>query len=329
MLSENNSSVAFDFLSQIVPVDGIVHIGAGVGLSAKKYVSLGTKNVFLVEADCDKFKRLKKNYRSYNNWKIYNKTIASNTESVEFYTANNSSESGILNPSSLSEYWKNLHVLKKTSMSAISLKDFLAECVNNTKVNWLIVDCLPSVAILKSMRGELGQFDLIKARVVFDEVHGDISGSTKGELHQMLICEGFKDIHIEESINPRIGYVLYTRDWLNLTSNLNKEIASLQSENDRLKKSNSELDLNLNKEIASLQSENDRLKKSNSELEDRFVNEVKALQAENNKLKCSYDDLNIQLNKCLYREELIDRELIKNEAQIEFIKDILLRERTL
>lgn len=78
-----------DLISQS---QGVLHIGAHLGLEANEY-SLRGKPVIFIEADPDTFEKLKQRLTNFHNQNAYNYLLGDEEKVVKFFRSSNSSES--------------------------------------------------------------------------------------------------------------------------------------------------------------------------------------------------------------------------------------------
>lgn len=86
---------------------GVLHIGAHVGLESEAY-SEKRKSVIFIEADPDTFLILKKRISHYKDQQAFNWLLGNEEKIVEFYIANNGSESSSIFPFSEKNIINNL-----------------------------------------------------------------------------------------------------------------------------------------------------------------------------------------------------------------------------
>lgn len=211
----SNKSAIFDWLDhlrELMPVSHLVVIGAGAGtgmwvhyLRNKNY-----KGVTLVEADHHQFRHLQRALLNHPEWHARQQLIAPKNGPTIFYEAGLSSESGILKPEVLRGVWANLEIGGQRTLEAVTLERLLTDL--SLPVNWLVIDCLPALAILASAGASLDGVQIIAARIVFDELADCSESAHLGPLSESLENRHFRFLTVDRCRNPGIGYALFVRD---------------------------------------------------------------------------------------------------------------------
>ena len=215
-------------LRQLIPINGIIHVGAGNGRDSDQYVKWTVPSVMLIEADEIYADQLATVLQSHPGWTSSTALVSDGDSDANFYLANNPNENGLLQPENLIEFWRNLKTREFRTIKSTTL-DKLIGIINNSQLifNYVVVDCLPALPILLGAKNSLVDWDVIIARVVLDESKLPDQGARKSELDDYLKPLGFRCILVEEENHPAIGQVVYVRDW--------KEFFSIQHSEYQLK----------------------------------------------------------------------------------------------
>lgn len=232
MLMENNSAQLFECIKKILPITGVMHIGAGNGDSIARYADANIKNVRLIEADKENFEQLKKQTLPYPGWQVINTMVAPTSGFHTFYHASNSRESSFINPSQLTSIWKNLRTTNTQQIHANTLSELLNE---SNDINWLVIDCFPAATILQTANDLFSKLEVIYARVLLDINAIEIEGASKQELDSLLNKHGYRCIACEESLTPNIGMAIYGRDWKKCAQDTQEKASYEQQQNNHLK----------------------------------------------------------------------------------------------
>ena len=121
--------------------DIIIHLGAGLGISAPLYQQLGYKQLVLVETSAELVKQLIKKFAHQHNVHIKNSAISAQDEYVEFNNYSNPRYGSQLplEPEFLKN--TNLHLQETKQVPAITFAQLLDELkLTNTQCNTLIIE---------------------------------------------------------------------------------------------------------------------------------------------------------------------------------------------
>jgi len=203
-----------DVLRCIMPVKGLVHVGAGIGMSASRYADWNLPVVMLVEANETLHDRLVAAACHHSGWSTHAVLVSNGVENKDFYIASNANESSILAPEQWTKFWRNLQTLEKRSLKSTRLDTLISDSgISLTTMNWAVVDCMPALPVLESAGELLELFDVVIARVVLDPSLSPAYGSSICEIDEFLGSHGYRKLAVEEERQPAIGLVLYARDW--------------------------------------------------------------------------------------------------------------------
>lgn len=264
----SNNSAIFDWLDhlrELMPVSHLVLIGAGAGTGTwVSYLrSRNYKGVTLVEADHCQFRHLQRESSHHPEWHARLQLIAPKNGPTVFYEAGLSSESGILKPEVLRQLWANLKIGGQRTLEALTLEGLLAEF--SFSVNWLVIDCLPALAILASAGASLEGVQIIVARVVFDELADCNEMAHLGPLQESLTNLHFRFLTVDRCRNPGIGYALFVRDSRSVIRQMGDQLTRSSQEVVHLKAELAELkfrDKQQSSEAASIEAQVDFLKEA-------------------------------------------------------------------
>lgn len=236
-----------DHLWQLYPATGVLVVGAGSGYSPwiEALKRWNAQNVTLVEADDRQFQHLQLSLAMRKGWHLHKQVIAPETGSVTFFHASNPSESGLLEPEELRPLWPNLKTRQKSIRQAISLGELLT--LNETELNWLLLDCLPAGALLGAAGDAVAGFDVIVTRERIAEDGSESSGKRFDEnsVASLLSAHGFQMIAEQQTRHPLLVHSLYVRVPTIRTGQLTTALAEAEA---RFKKQ--EIEIKKSKHIA-------------------------------------------------------------------------------
>ncbi len=207
-----NISSWLHFLDVLMPANGVTLVGAGAGQGewVKLLYTWKTSNVILFEADETKYRHLSGADHLREDWQTRHQLVAEKSKDTLFYFASNSAENGILKPESLRSLWPNIETLKEKTYSAITLAGLKKELERS--FNWLIVDCLPGLPIIKGAGDTLDDLNVVVVRMLLMKEVLPEGPAHQSELDKFMAAQGFRCLSVESERHPAIGYGLYIRD---------------------------------------------------------------------------------------------------------------------
>ena len=302
------------FLRALMPPSGMLLVGAGVGTSplVQLLKQWEEPNTILVEGDELQYQHLKRNLKHFESWHIHNVVVAPNKESVTFYRASNTSESGLINPEQLQGIWPNLRLKQNSIHGGVTVSDV----INGAEypISWLMLDCLPAGSMLRSIGDALDEIDLIMLRVLIHESIALESGNSHEDIKFWLQEQGFRILAVLPERHPALAQVLYVRGLQYQRSIYTQQkyrIDQLTDVQDEQIKFASELQA----QIKMIKIEKEKLEQENSELISRVAETQNHLQKQESECK-----------EIVLRQQFMREELGKAETQIDLIKQLLLRE---
>jgi len=348
MLEHSTITSWLQQLNTLHPAQDLILVGAGVGKSkwTQTIDDLHITKALLIEADEKQFQLLKKN-SLHNNWIIEKALIGIKKENTFYYEASYRIESGTIQPENFENLWPNIKTKRKIKYETSTLSELIAK--TGLLPNWLIIDCFPSLSIIQGLEQYLDNFEVIIARTVLTDDAPDNTNINK--LTEFLTNQGYHRLTTEQARNPAIGHALYFKDVnsdkLNTGyKNLEDKLTTSQDKHNELRKSYEEQTNVINQlipaknlavkqeeilqvQIQQLSESQDSLIKVKTELEQQVAQllentSTQASTIENNKKEI--ENLYRQLQERDHRQELINEEFIKAEAQLETIKDMVSRD---
>lgn len=221
-----------DILARVFPLKGAIVVGAGLGqgpwfdfLSAAK-----VNRVLLVEAQDDYAKQLERLYADQQGWQIKQKVLSSSNELATFYQLSSRHESGLLPAEHLKILWPNISDKGQWDCQTTTLDDLAMDL----EANWLFVDCLPALPILKGAKQWLHSADLVVVRSLLNETTDSIKESSALVLDNYLGQLGFTCIGQDVRQHPMISHRIYLRDYAGALRNLQVQYLKQQGQIEQL-----------------------------------------------------------------------------------------------
>lgn len=276
-----------EHLRLLLPLGVAVHVGAGTGKTLSRYEEWDIRSVILIDADEGCYDKLVVVASRHRNWSAHRALLGEREEEIDFHLVSNPNENSVLPPERLAGLWRNLKVKEQRRRTATTLDQIIEKSAPlSDDINWLLIDCLPALPILRGAPRSIDGCDVIVARVVLDSLQFQDTGASKVEVDTFLSEHGYRCVAWEEERNPNLGQALYVRDW---------KTSLLHQVRDVLHKQ------------ADLLADRDDARKELSYCKQR----VEQMQAE--------------LTENALHLQALKEEIDKAEGQMELIKDLLLR----
>jgi len=226
-------------LRQIMPPDRVIHIGAGTGQGfMNAWQTWGVSAALIVDAN-----EARLAWAHELQWQVHSAVLAQEAKEVDFFTASNPNEDGLISPEQLVALWPNLRstetlpVQTQTLDHLVTTVDFFTSV---EKVNlWLMIDCLSSLAILKGATHTIEKASVLWLRVLLEPLNSVDAGSLQ-EIDAYLNDFGYRCVSVVESNHPRVGEAIFVRDWQDYVANGINEKERLDSENAALRQARDE-----------------------------------------------------------------------------------------
>ncbi len=202
-----------DHLSVLFPGEAVVHVGAGSGFAASRYAQWHVPQVMLFEADAGLARKIPDSISAHRGWIARDALVGASVGEQAFYVATNPNESGVIEPESLTFLWRNLRARERRMLPVTTVDTALVEAGwKSDVVDWLVVDCLPSLPVLQGAAGSLASCDVVLARVLLGSAAGP-AGAGVAEVDSFLAGLGFRSVARVEERLPALATAIYVRDW--------------------------------------------------------------------------------------------------------------------
>ena len=233
-MTRTNNSIesVVSLLQHINPPNAILHVGAGKGTGAMSvWHQWSVEWALMIDADETRLDWAYELRLNNPNWQVEIAVLAETTEELDYFKASNSDEDGLISPVQLSSLWPNLQTKQEVRVKTQKLDDVLDNIIENPMPDsmniWLIVECLPSLPVLKGALRLLEKASVLWLRVLLQPLPSLIEIATLDSIKSYLQAQGYTCVQMEESNHPAIGEVLFVKDWRAMSA-LDKHRNTLQ-----------------------------------------------------------------------------------------------------
>ena len=353
-------------LHMLLPAQGLLHIGAGLPSPGAWYQQWGLPTIDWIDASEQRHHLLAKHalpQAGEGHRQSHHALLGPDcAQEAQYYVLSNPQESGLIDAAALTALWPNITTSSAVVLQQSSLDAFATQKLpHHAKINWLYIDCLPALRIVQGAHKQLQHTDVIVARTVVAPLAAthplNGQGATLGELSAHLQPLGYRLLTTYEERNPALATAIYVRDYVQALHTTRAELqtqlqqlqaahAELLQKQELLAQSHKALEADLVKTTegrdaeaqakAELQTQLQQAQAAHAELlqkQAQLAQTHKALEAsfvkktdEATQLEHRIQKLQAEHQETTHRQQLMDEELLKAEAQIELIKDLLLRE---
>jgi hypothetical protein len=217
-------------LRALYPIAGLLHVGAGLCQNLDLYRSWKVPVGVLVEADDDRMERLTAAVAGDPRYAVHHALLAESEGEAPFHLASNRNESGLVEPERLAALWPNLATRESRQVAATTIAALVGGARDQRPegaVNWVLVDCLPALDILKGAGALIDTWDVVVARVLVDRALADAAPELGASALDRFMAErSFRVYAVTPEHNPGFAQVVYARDW---KARLGGELAELRA----------------------------------------------------------------------------------------------------
>jgi hypothetical protein len=242
-------------LALIAPPEGLACVGFGGEAGTASLLAAQVSRAVLIEAQPDMVRRALGLLADRPAWQVREAVLSDMNAEGVFYLASNPVESSLLAPESLTGLWKNIRSRKQVSCECRTLASELeAIGLAPGSINWLVVDCVPALPILRGAEDWLASIEVLAVRAVLGEGMTAGSGATRSEIDAFLIPAGYKCVGVRPEAHPAIGLVVYARDWRAIARQRESESHEQRRQADEWRKSSMELQALADDRLRNMQS---------------------------------------------------------------------------
>ena len=324
---------SLQLLRHTLPPQAIIHIGAGRGQGdLHTWQNWEPEHALCIDADNDNIRHIQEKIAAHGGQTCCALLAGQAGERI-YHNASNPDENGLLPPLQLKPLWPNLREIRQEKRQAITLDELLAkpeyQALAGQKHTWLIIDCLPAQEILQGASQALKQADVVILRCLNQGNYPELAqldysqAQTQGTNFNLLAASFIEGNH------PHAGYAILVRNTAQCREEARQHEQSQQNQIAALTQQTQAL----TQQVQSLQQELQQTTQACDE-QTRLANErqqniQKITVNRENDAKTAAEQrqaMDAHNQELQHRQQLMQEELLKAEAQIELIKDLLLRE---
>ncbi|MBM9613658.1 hypothetical protein JWJ90_05075 [Desulfobulbus rhabdoformis] len=230
-------------IQKLIPANGVLLVGAGSGTG--QWITwlqkMEIQSALLIEADSKNYIQLEAFTQHVPGWLTENSIIAETQKNATFHIVGNRLESSLLPPYLLQKLWPNINSIEDHSCQTVTLDNICKK--NKFVANWLIIDCLPSLAILRGSIKGIDDFDVIVVRMVLNQKVSPNEDAGQKKIDSFLQDNGYRCVEKEHERHPDLAHGLYIRDYKLLAEKRREQIQQFSTQkNDQKKLANDRLD---------------------------------------------------------------------------------------
>ena len=204
-------------LSKILPPKSVLALGAVMPQRLRHFSELGAASITLVHPE-DAFVRQASEAPQTQAINLLAKSdvISATGGDVSVFKNSIDRESGLVSADELKPLWKNLEQLNEASVASVSLPTFVQDL--ELKPNWLAVDRLDGLSLIKETKDHLSDVDVIYLRTSKDDAAGNLT--TSENAISVVTANGFVLIARTSERHPALETLLFARDCAGAISRL-------------------------------------------------------------------------------------------------------------
>ncbi len=315
-------------LRQLYPVHGLVHVGVGRGQGfAQQWASWQPARAWLFEPDEERLAAAQIRLGQPAGWEWQRTVIAAQSEERLFFEASLPLASGLIEPTALQRIWPNLQVTAQQSYRTQSLDSLIPA----HEVNWLVIECLPALSILQGAEALLKQCSVVRLQLLLRDLAENLQVAYLTAIQAFLEQRGFVLVGFAEDIHPAIGEAIFCRPLIAEYNQQNQVLIEVQQQRTVERDQQAQALTEAQQQLQQRTAERDAQTKTVTEAQ-QIQQKLDQVTRERDELKKQLQQQQEQVQRsesenreAQARQQLMHEEMLKAEAQIELIKDLLLR----
>jgi len=216
-------------LGKILPPKSVLALGAVMPQRLQHLSSFGTAPIILIHPDDVLLQQISESALAKDlDLEVRSVVISATGEQVSVFKNSIDRESGLISAEDLRSLWKNLEQISEARVSSVTLPEFTGEL--EAKPNWLVLDRLDGLSIIKESADLLSGVDVIYMRAKSGEPAGQLSSSD--EAISILESNGFVLTARGSERHPDLDTLLFARDCGAVISRLTEAEGELEAYRD-------------------------------------------------------------------------------------------------
>lgn len=208
-LDQPSITAAELLLSKILPPESVLALGAVMPQQIRRIADLGATSITLAHPDEAFLQQVTEAPKTQDiDLQASRHTISATGGDVTIFKNSIDRETGMVSADALKPLWKNLEQTSETRVSSIALPDFFE--AEEATFNWLIVDRLDGLSILKGAAESLTDLNVIYLRAWNETTASDLS--TSKAAIAFLEANGFVLMARSPERHPALETLLFARN---------------------------------------------------------------------------------------------------------------------
>lgn len=196
-------------LSKILPPESALALGALMPQQLQRIAKLGASSITLSHPDEAFLQQVMDAPKAQDlDLRASSHTISASGGDVTVFKNSIDRETGMVRAEALKPLWKNLEQTSETSVSSITLPDFIE--AEEVTFNWLIIDRLDGLSVLKSAGKSIANVDVIYLRAWNETATADLT--TSDAAMAFLTANGFVLAARKPERHPALETLLFARN---------------------------------------------------------------------------------------------------------------------
>ena len=212
-----SESSLLQLLRQLDSPQTMIHIGAGSGQGPlHQWHNWGVPHALLVDADAARLDWADRVAAANPAWRVVVALLAAADDTITFYRASDPAEDGLIQAELLRSLCPDTFAIGQDQRAAKRLDTLLNHHNGPTILHgktWLLVDCLPALAILQGADGTLRNCSVIGVRALLQLAPELPAGCSFSEINSFLQGNGFKHVGTIEDHQLIFGHFFFAKDW--------------------------------------------------------------------------------------------------------------------
>jgi len=299
-------------VNDLFPCSTCLVIGVGSGSYIHTLEALGFQDVILVDADEHQLEKMQKMHSLPSSYVLKNALIYKDKVNIPFNIATNPTVSCFKTIDTYKQLMPNVSLLETKELQGYALATFM-QSFEDKKINWLIIDTFTALEILSESKESLDTLEVIVCKTLSD---------TREALDVFMLENDFKPVKYFEENNPKMGVVVYAKDYKNKDAKSEIEKSELIKQLQAEQKVVDSLKENIIKEIQALKVQKTELEQKVTSCQD----EQKTLENREKVLVEKLDTKTNELSKLKTEHEAKLKELDIKATQETEAKEVLQKE---